>query len=273
MQAALATALKAVQAVRDTYSSMVANVNISTDDLLAEFNGASLEQYAERLDFYKQQINAVNNNTSTQVRIRASCILPVCTALAASFEANHILDQFINLGTSPGSEKCLWMPYGTCYIQSLCNQACCSLYSSQCTAAGVYRADSGQCGAYEVHPRTSHLWICVSNAEPGSQSAGVVQQGDHWGVPASAGNCTSGVQEHRRVPASMAHNFTVSILCVMLYLLHCTSDLRNQHGWPFEPYLQVTRNRQILVSACMVWFPDTDQGHNLVHSNYQSWVD
>ena len=67
VQTALAAALQAVQAVRDTYSSMVADVNISTDDLLAEFDGAPLEQYAERLDFYKQQINAVNNNTSTQV--------------------------------------------------------------------------------------------------------------------------------------------------------------------------------------------------------------
>lgn len=67
VQTALAAALQAVQAVRDTYSSMVADVNISTDDLLAEFDGTPLEQYAERLDFYKQQINAVNNNTSTQV--------------------------------------------------------------------------------------------------------------------------------------------------------------------------------------------------------------
>lgn len=67
VQVAVGAALGAVQVVRDTYSSMVADLNISTDDLLAEFDGATLEQYAERLDFYKQQINAVNNNTSTQV--------------------------------------------------------------------------------------------------------------------------------------------------------------------------------------------------------------
>jgi hypothetical protein len=67
VKAAVNAALKAVHAVCDVYSSMVADVNISTDDLLAQFSGTSLEHYAERIDFYKQLINKVNKNTSTQV--------------------------------------------------------------------------------------------------------------------------------------------------------------------------------------------------------------
>jgi hypothetical protein len=69
VQKAVAVALQAVQSVQATYSNMVADINISTDDLLAEFNGAPLEKYAERIDFYKQQIATVTCNTSTQVRL------------------------------------------------------------------------------------------------------------------------------------------------------------------------------------------------------------
>lgn len=88
MQKAVAGALQAVQAVRDTFSSMVADVSISTHDLLAEFNGAPLEKYAERIDFYKQQITTINCHTSTQVRWHSSLpiMLSVVPALPVHVE-------------------------------------------------------------------------------------------------------------------------------------------------------------------------------------------
>lgn len=85
VQTAVDVALRAVSTVQDTYSNMVADLNITIEELLTQFDGASLEQYAERLDFYKQQINLVNNNTSTQVK-RLSY---------SSFHSNHPLCVFI----------------------------------------------------------------------------------------------------------------------------------------------------------------------------------
>lgn len=72
MSTGISACLESVCSVRDMYSELAAGLDYSLQELLEDFEEASLDRYDKRITLFQSQIEAVND-TETQVWIAHTC--------------------------------------------------------------------------------------------------------------------------------------------------------------------------------------------------------